>query len=215
MGEMNEAFEKQDVETAKSIARDMKKNIEKVIHHGRRADGIVKGMLQHSRSGTGQKEPSDINALTDEYLRLSYHGARAKDKSFKAIIHTHFDPSIGMIDIIPPEIGRVLLNLFNNAFYAVSEKKRQKDGEFEPAVTVSTRNLIDSLEIRVRDNGPGVSQKILNKIYQPFFTTKPTGEGTGLGLSLSYDIITQMHGGELHVETKEDEYAEFIIWLPK
>jgi two-component system, NtrC family, sensor kinase len=175
-------------------------------------------MLQHSRSSSGQKELTDINALANEYLRLSYHGLRAKDKSFNATMKTDFDESIGIINIVPQDIGRVVLNLINNAFYAVDEKKKQNLG-FEPVVTVSTKRLGSSLgdagkiEIRVADNGNGIPQKILDKIFQPFFTTKPTGQGTGLGLSLSYDIV-KSHGGELKVETKEGEGSEFIIILP-
>ncbi len=170
-------------------------------------------MLQHSRVSTGQKELTDINALADEYLRLSYHGMRAKDKSFNATIKTDFDESIGKINVVQQDIGRVLLNLFNNAFYAVTEKKKQLNGEYEPAVSVCTKKLDSKIEIRVKDNGVGISQKVVDKIFQPFFTTKPTGQGTGLGLSLSYDII-KAHGGEIKVETKEGEGAEFVITLP-
>ena len=170
-------------------------------------------MLQHSRSSTGVKEPTDINALGNEYLRLAYHGLRAKDKEFNAEIKTDFDNSIGKINIIPQDIGRVLLNLYNNAFYAVSEKKKQQPEGYEPTVSVSTKKIGDKVEIRVKDNGDGIPQKVVDKIFQPFFTTKPTGQGTGLGLSLSYDII-KAHGGEIKVETKEGEGAEFIIQLP-
>jgi len=170
-------------------------------------------MLQHSRSSTGVKEPTNINALADEYLRLSYHGLRAKDKSFNAEIKTDFDESIGKINIIPQDIGRVLLNLFNNAFYAVNEQKKQKFNLYEPTVSVSTKKVGDKVEIKVSDNGNGIPQKIVDKIFQPFFTTKPTGQGTGLGLSLSYDIV-KAHGGEIKVETKENEGTIFIIQLP-
>jgi two-component system NtrC family sensor kinase len=206
-------------EEAISIADDIKENEGKINHHGKRADAIVKGMLQHSRSSTGHKEPTDINALADEYLRLSYHGFRAKDKTFNATLQTNFDESIGKINMIPQDIGRVLLNLYNNAFYAVSEKKKQQGESYEPTVSISTKKLSSpptggdgGIEIRVRDNGFGIPQKVLDKIYQPFFTTKPTGQGTGLGLSLSYDII-KAHGGEIKVETKEGEGAEFVISL--
>jgi two-component system NtrC family sensor kinase len=195
------------------IANDIKDNEEKIIHHGKRADAIVKGMLQHSRVSSGQKEATDINALADEYLRLSYHGFRAKDKSFNATIKTDFDSSIGKINIIPQDIGRVLLNLYNNAFYAISEKAKQQPNGYEPTVSVDTKNKINIVELTVKDNGNGIPQKVLDKIFQPFFTTKPTGQGTGLGLSLSYDII-KAHGGELKVETKEGEGCEFIIQLP-
>ncbi len=194
------------------IADDIKENEQKINHHGKRADAIVKGMLQHSRSSSGQKEPTDINALCDEYLRLSYHGLRAKDKSFNATMKTDFDNSIGKINIIPQDIGRVVLNLLTNAFYVVNEKKQQKPEGYEPKVSVSTKKINDKVEIRVADNGNGIPQKVLDKIFQPFFTTKPTGQGTGLGLSLSYDIV-KAHGGELKVDTTEGEGSEFILQL--
>ncbi|MEO6289199.1 MAG: ATP-binding protein [Ginsengibacter sp.] len=203
-----------NIDTAVSIAESIKGNEEKIIHHGKRADGIVKGMLQHSRSSNGQKESTDINALADEYLRLSYHGLRAKDKSFNATMETHFDETIENIKVIPQDVGRAFLNLFTNAFYAVSEKKNQVNGDYNPKVIVSTTKSNGKVEVRVRDNGMGISKKALDKIFQPFFTTKPAGEGTGLGLSLSYEIITQGHGGDIHVETNEGEYAEFIVKLP-
>ncbi len=212
--EMKEELTKGNYDDAKDIADDVKQNLEKINHHGKRADAIVKGMLQHSRSSSGVKEPTDINALCDEYLRLSYHGLRAKDKSFNATMKTDFDQSIGNINIIPQDIGRVILNLITNAFYVVYEKKKQTDLEgFEPTVTVSTKKINDKVEVKVKDNGNGISPKILDKIFQPFFTTKPTGQGTGLGLSLSYDIV-KAHGGEIKVETKEGEGTEFIIQLP-
>jgi signal transduction histidine kinase len=176
-------------------------------------------MLQHSRSSSGTKEPTDINTLADEYIRLCYHGLRAKDKSFNATITTDFDNTIDKINIIPQDIGRVLLNLLNNAFYAVNEKQKQsttKAGEdYVPKVSVSTEKKNGAVIVKVTDNGVGIPEKVLNKIYQPFFTTKPTGEGTGLGLSLSYDIITKGHGGQMKVETKEGEGTTFIIQLPK
>jgi two-component system NtrC family sensor kinase len=196
-----------------SIAINLDDNEEKINHHGRRADAIVKGMLQHSRSHTGIKEPANINAIADEYLRLSYHGLRAKDKDFNAQMKSDFDDSIGKIDIIPQDIGRVLLNLYNNAFYTVSEKKKQHPTGYDPTVSVSTKRNNDKVEIRVKDNGNGIPQKVVDKIFQPFFTTKPTGQGTGLGLSLSYDIV-KAHGGEIKVETKEGVGSEFIIQLP-
>jgi len=195
-----------------ATADNIQENQQKINHHGKRADAIVKAMLQHSRSSSGQKEPTNMNALADEYLRLAYHGLRAKDKSFNAITETHFDKSIGAINISPPDIGRVILNLLNNAFYAVNEKKKLHPEGYEPTVTISTRKSSDQISISVRDNGNGIPQKILDKIYQPFFTTKPTGQGTGLGLSMSYDII-KAHGGELRVETLEGEFAEFTITL--
>jgi two-component system, NtrC family, sensor kinase len=218
--EMNEEIGKGNIEVAKEIANDLKQNLEKINHHGKRAGDIVKGMLQHSRSSSGVKEPTDINALADEYLRLAYHGLRAKDKSFNATMKTDFDESIGNINIIPQDIGRVILNLITNAFYVVDEKKKQQADGYEPTVTVSTsrsplprRGAGGEVKISVRDNGNGIPQKVLDKIFQPFFTTKPTGQGTGLGLSLSYDIV-KAHSGELKVETKEGEGSEFIILLP-
>jgi len=170
-------------------------------------------MLQHSRSSSGVKEPTDINKLADEYLRLAYHGLRAKDKSFNATMETHFDETIGNINIIPQDIGRVILNLITNAFYALSARASATADGYEPTVSVSTKKMGDKILISVKDNGNGIPQKVLDKIFQPFFTTKPTGQGTGLGLSLSYDIV-KAHGGELKVETKEGEYAAFIIYLP-
>jgi two-component system NtrC family sensor kinase len=198
---------------ALSISNNIKENEQKISHHGKRADAIVKGMLQHSRSGTGIKALTDINTLAGEYLRLSYHGLRAKEKSFHATMNTDYDRSIDNIPIVPQDIGRVLLNLYNNAFYAVSEKKLQIPEGYEPAVSVITRKLNGGVEIRVNDNGNGIPHKLIDKIFQPFFTTKPAGEGTGLGLSLSYDII-KAHGGEIKVDTKEGEFTEFSILLP-
>ena len=211
--EMQSEIKSGNTDEAINISKDIKGNQDKIIFHGKRADAIVKGMLQHSRTSTNKKEPADINALADEYLRLSYHGLRAKDKSFNAIMNTNFNEHIGKINIIPQDIGRVLLNLYNNAFYAVSEKKKQQGENYEPTVSISTKKLNDKVEIRVSDNGKGIPQKIVDKIFQPFFTTKPTGQGTGLGLSLSYDIV-KAHGGELKVETKEGEGSEFMIVLP-
>jgi signal transduction histidine kinase len=199
-----------DEQLEDAILKDIKENEQKINHHGKRADAIVKGMLQHSRKSSGQKEPTDINALADEYLRLSYHGLRAKDKNFNATIETNFDKSIGKINVIPQDIGRVLLNLYNNAFYAVNEQKNRNPDSYQPTVSVTTKKSDDKIQIVVKDNGNGIPQKIVEKIFQPFFTTKPTGEGTGLGLSLAYDIV-KAHGGELKVETKENEGSEFII----
>jgi len=211
--EMQEEMDKGNSDEVKNIVADIRNNLEKINLHGKRADAIVKGMLQHSRTTIGEKQPTDINALAEEYLRLAYHGFRAKDKTFNATLKTDFDPSVGKIDIIPQDIGRVMLNLINNAFYAVEEKKQQQSEHFEPTVSVSTRKSGDKVIISVKDNGNGIPQKILDKIFQPFFTTKPTGQGTGLGLSLSYDIV-KAHGGELRVETKEGKGSEFIIHLP-
>ncbi len=221
--EMKDEMDKGNITDAKEIANDVIANEDKIIHHGKRADAIVKGMLQHSSSGSGKKEPTDINKLADEYLRLAYHGLRAKDKSFNATMKTDFDESIGNINIIPQDIGRVVLNLLTNAFYVVDEKKKASTlrqaqdsaGErYEPTVSISTKKVDGKVLISVSDNGNGIPQKVLDKIFQPFFTTKPTGQGTGLGLSLSYDIITKGHRGELKVETKENEGSSFIIELP-
>jgi len=218
--ELQQEVDRGNLQEIKTIANDIKENEEKISHHGKRADAIVKGMLQHSRSSSGVKEPTDINVLADEYLRLAYHGLRAKDKSFGATMKTDYDESlsadeagIGKINIIPQDIGRVLLNLYNNAFYAVTKKKKSIGSEYEPTVLVSTKKLNDKVEIRVKDNGDGIPQKVLDKIFQPFFTTKPTGQGTGLGLSLAYDIV-KAHGGEIRVGIKEGEGAEFVIQLP-
>ncbi len=213
IAEMKQELKAGNSEEAIEIADNLEQNLEKVSHHGKRADAIVKGMLQHSRANTGKKEPTDINALADEYLRLAYHGLRAKDKEFNADFKTHFDETIGKVEVVPQDIGRVLLNLYNNAFYAVNEKKKQLNSSFEPTIEVSTKRVDDKIELSVKDNGTGIPQKVLDKIYQPFFTTKPTGQGTGLGLSLSYDII-KAHGGELKVNTHEGEGSEFIIRLP-
>ncbi|MEJ7589701.1 MAG: ATP-binding protein, partial [Ferruginibacter sp.] len=212
--EMIAEIDKGNLEDVKAIAGDIAGNEQKINQHGKRADAIVKGMLQHSRSSSGLKEPIDINALTDEYLRLAYHGLRARDKSFNATMKTDYDDTIEKINIIPQDIGRVVLNLITNAFYAITEKKKQSAGAYEPTIFVSTKKVNDKVEIIIRDNGNGIPQKVLDKIFQPFFTTKPTGQGTGLGLSMSYDIITKGHGGELKVETKESEGAVFIIKLP-
>jgi signal transduction histidine kinase len=200
-------------EEAKTIAENIEKNEEKIVFHGKRADAIVKSMLQHSRSSSGKKELTDLNVLVNEYLQLAYHGLRAKDKSLNAKFETDLDLSIEKVNAVPQELGRVILNLVNNAVYAVNEKKRQSNGAYEPTVTVTTRKNHNKVEIKIRDNGNGIPPKVLDKIFHPFYTTKPTGQGTGLGLSLSYDII-KAHGGELNVVTKEGEGSEFIIQLP-
>jgi two-component system NtrC family sensor kinase len=212
LAEMNEEIEKGNFGDVKNIAKDVSENEEKINHHGQRADAIVKSMLQHSRTTSSQKEPTNINALVDEYLRLAYHGLRAKDNSFNATMKTDFDETIEKIDIVSQDIGRVLLNLYSNAFYAVAEKKKQLGDEYNPTILVSTKKINSKVEIKVKDNGNGIPQKVVDKIFQPFFTTKPTGQGTGLGLSLSYDII-KAHGGEIKVESKEGEGAEFIVML--
>jgi signal transduction histidine kinase len=212
--EILEAAEKGDLEEVKAIAADIRNNQEKISQHGKRADSIVKSMLQHSRSSSGAKEPTDIAALADEYLRLAYHGMRARDKSFNATLKTEFDPQLPLAPVVRQDISRVLLNLFNNAFYAVNERKKIEGDGYEPEVVVHCRraDATNAIMISVRDNGPGIPESIKEKIFQPFFTTKPTGQGTGLGLSLSYDII-KAHGGELSVKTTEGEGSEFIIQL--
>jgi signal transduction histidine kinase len=207
-------LDKGDTAEAKAIAADIKQNLEKIRHHGKRADGIVKGMLQHSRSASGEKQSTNINALADEFLRLSYHGLRAKDKTFNVEMVTHFDPDLPKIDVIPQDIGRVMLNLFNNAFYAVHQKQKTAGGRYKPEVTVKTARENGQVVISVKDNGNGIPDGIKNKIMQPFFTTKPTGEGIGLGLSISYDIVVKGHGGAVELDTKENEFTEFIISLP-
>jgi signal transduction histidine kinase len=229
--EMKAELEKGNTKDAAAIVQDVKQNLEKILYHGKRADAIVKGMLQHSRTSSGQKELTDINALADEYLRLAYHGLRAKDKSFNSKFITDFDKNVTRVNIIPQEIGRVILNLINNAFYAVNERQKAEGKRrmlepqaiqpttptlqlnYEPTVSVSTKKVDDKVIITVADNGNGIPQKNLDKIFQPFFTTKPTGQGTGLGLSLAYDIV-KTHGGEIKVETTEGNGSEFIIQLP-
>ncbi|MBK8383601.1 MAG: GHKL domain-containing protein [Ignavibacteria bacterium] len=213
ISELKDEIEKGNTEEMRTLADNIVANEQKINHHGKRADAIVKGMLQHSRSSSGVKEPTDINALAEEYLRLAYHGLRAKDKSFNAKTETDFDISLGNVNVVPQDIGRVILNLITNAFYAVTEKKKQNINGYDPIVSVSTNKHGDKIEVRVADNGYGIPQKVMDKIFQPFFTTKPTGQGTGLGLSLSYDIV-KAHGGELKVETKEGEGSVFIIQLP-
>jgi signal transduction histidine kinase len=224
IAELKEEIEKGDVNEAKSIAEDLEQNEEKIRHHGQRAEGIVKGMLQHSRTSQGEKEPTDINALADEYLRLAYHGMRAKDKSFNAEFKTDFDPNLPKVNVVPQDIGRVLLNLINNAFFAVNQnsqrysERSEESRDYKPEVIVSTKlsplgGGLRGVRIIVSDNGPGIQEQIREKIFQPFFTTKPTGQGTGLGLSLSYDII-KAHGGEIKVEGKEVNGTEFTVHLP-
>ena len=213
LDEMKAELDIGNIEDAKQVATDVIQNLEKILHHGKRADGIVKGMLQHSRTSSGQKELTDINTLADEYLRLAYHGMRAKEKSFNATLKTDYDQTIGNVNIIPQDIGRAVLNLITNAFYAVGQKKQKEPEGFEPTISVSTKRIGDMAVIKITDNGNGIPHKVLDKIFQPFFTTKPTGQGTGLGLSLAYDIV-KGHGGEIKVETKEHEGSIFIIQLP-
>jgi signal transduction histidine kinase len=206
-------IDKGNLEEVKSLANDVMENQEKINHHGKRADSIVKGMLQHSQRGSSAKEPTDINILADEYLRLAFHGFRAKENNFNTTIRTALDQSIGTVNIIPQDIGRVILNLINNAFYAVNKKSKEGIAGYEPVVEIGTKRVGGNVEIRVKDNGSGIPENIKSKIFQPFFTTKPTGQGTGLGLSLSYDII-KAHGGALKVASKEGEGSEFIISIP-
>ncbi|MBD0376222.1 MAG: histidine kinase [Flavisolibacter sp.] len=214
LNELKQEVQSNNKEEVLQITDTLKDNEQKIVHHGKRADAIVKGMLQHSRVSTGEKQSTDLNALVDEYLRLSYHGMRAKEKGFTATIQTDFDIALSKLSLVPQDIGRVLLNLFNNAFYSMNEKKKQLNGTYEPVIQVTTRRLDNKVEVSIKDNGTGIPQKALEKIFQPFFTTKPTGEGTGLGLSLTYDIITKGHGGDIKVNTKEGEGTEFIIQLP-
>jgi signal transduction histidine kinase len=211
--EMKTELDNGDMEHAKDIAGKVIDNLEKILHHGKRADNIVKGMLQHSRTRSGRKELTNINALVDEYFRLAYHGVRAKDKSFKATIKTEYDQNVGSVSIIPGDIGRVILNLVNNAFYAVAEKQKYQSSGYEPTVVISTKRFAGKIELIVKDNGTGIPEKILDKILQPFFTNKPPGQGTGLGLSIAYDMI-KAHGGELVVESLEGEYTTCIIQIP-
>ena len=214
MEEMREELDKGDIEEAKALSDDIRGNLEKITHHGKRADAIVKGMLAHSRAGKGEKEPTDLNALAEEYLKLSYHGLRAKDKSFNADFKTDFDPDLPKVNVVPQDIGRVLLNLINNAFQAVNERSKKGESDYAPIVSITTQLTANGQQlIAIKDNGPGIPDDIKEKIFQPFFTTKPTGQGTGLGLSLSYDIV-KAHGGELAVETTSDG-AKFMFKLPK
>ena len=211
--EMKDELLKGKTSDALKLADHVIENQQKINHHGKRADGIVKSMLQHSRKSTGQKELTDINTLCDEYLRLAYHGLRAKDKSFNAKFETQLDPTLPKTNVVPQEIGRVVLNLINNAFYAVSENARKQAVSYQPQVSVTTRKIGDKIEIQVSDNGSGIPESLKDKIFQPFFTTKPTGQGTGLGLSLSFDIV-KAHGGELSVESREGRGTDFLIHLP-
>ncbi|PVW16581.1 hypothetical protein DDV96_04345 [Marixanthomonas spongiae] len=228
--EIDEEIANGDMNEVKLLLTDIKQNLEKINHHGKRADGIVKGMLQHSRKSTAEKEPTDINKLADEYLRLAYHGLRAKDKSFNATLETNFDETIEKVNVIPQDIGRVLLNLITNAFYACAErsrsacnekKKSDKEIDYRPTVSICTmqnsplKGGKGGITISVKDNGNGIPKHVVDKIFQPFFTTKPTGQGTGLGLSMSYDIITKGHGGELKVSTQENKGTTFTIIIPK
>jgi len=211
--ERQKTKEARDEALEEELLADLKENLNKIRHHGKRAESIVKGMLDHSRASSGEKRPTDLNALADEYLRLSYHGVRAKDKSFNVTLNTSFR-ELPPLTVAPQELGRVLLNLYNNAFYALQEKQKQAGQGFQPQVWVGTEIIDGKVQIQVKDNGTGIPTEILNKIYQPFFTTKPTGQGTGLGLSLSYDIVTKGHNGEMQVQSQPGEGTEFLIRLP-
>jgi len=212
--ELREAVANNDQEEVTAILGSLLDNEAKIIHHGKRAEQIVKSMLQHSRGSTGEKQLADINLLCDEYLRLAYHGFRARDKSFNADFKTGFDPQLPKVRVVPQEIGRVLLNLINNAFYAVDQKSKSARIGYKPQVSLSTFLHNDKIAIKIEDNGPGIPKHIQDKIFQPFFTTKATGEGTGLGLSLSYDIVTKGHGGDIQMNSKAEEGTEFNIYLP-
>jgi len=212
--EMDAELDTGDIAEAKAISASIKQNLEKINHHGKRADFIVKGMLEHSRSSTGEKQLTNINILADEFFKLSYHGLRAKDKNFNADLVTHFDEKLPKVNITQQDIGSVFINLFNNAFYAVNEKRKTAGPDYKPTVEVSTSAQNGSVLIRLKDNGSGIPDAIKDKIMQPFFTTKPAGEGTGLGLSLSYDIVVKGHNGKIDIETKEGEFTGFIITLP-
>jgi signal transduction histidine kinase len=208
-------LENNNNEEVLALLEDLKQNLEKINQHGKRADSIVKGMLLHSRGSSGEKTISDLNYLLDQYVNLAYHGMRAQNKEFNITIEKDYDESIQKINVVPQDISRVFLNIINNAGYAAYDRKKKSgDNNFSPTLKVSTKNLKDKVEIRIGDNGNGIPADHLDKIFQPFFTTKPTGEGTGLGLSLSYDIVTKVHGGDLKVETEVNEGSKFIIQLP-
>jgi two-component system NtrC family sensor kinase len=213
LDEVEQELSKGNLEDSKTVLHEIRGNELKINQHGKRADAIIKGMLQHSRSNSGQKELTDINTLAEEYLRLSYHGFRAKENSFNAIIHIELDKQISSISVVSSDLGRVFLNLFNNSFYAMNDKTKQNPEGYHPEISIQTKMTGNKIEIRIKDNGNGIKQKLLDKIFQPFFTTKPTGQGTGLGLSLSYDII-KAHAGDISVHSEEGEFTEFIILLP-
>ena len=214
VSELKDELDRGDTNEAKAIADHLTQNLQKITHHGNRASAIVRGMLEHSRTATGERQPTNLNALADEYLRLAYQGQRVKDKNFACELVANFTPDLGKVEMVPQEIGRVLLNLYNNAFYAVNEKQKAALADYQPTVTVNTTQVGGNVVIRVKDNGTGIPDAVKPRIFQPFFTTKPTGEGTGLGLSLSYDIVTKGHGGVLSVESVAGEGAEFTIALP-
>jgi signal transduction histidine kinase len=204
-----------DSDYLKGILRDIESNVKKINEHGKRADSIIRGMLLHSRGKSGEMQPTDLNALLAEYVALGYHGLRATDNTFNIKIETEYDPSIGLVNVVPQDMSRVFLNLINNACYSTAQKKKELKDSYFPILRVSTQKIPDKIIIRIWDNGKGIPQTILDRIFNPFFTTKPAGSGTGLGLSISYDIIVQEHHGEVKVNSKEGEFAEFIISLPK
>ncbi|WP_373515958.1 sensor histidine kinase [Persicitalea sp.] len=206
---------KRDAGLEAELLGDVKQNLEKIFSQGQRASAIVQAMLEHSRTSTGEREPTDLNNLAGEYLRLAYEGMRAKDKTYTCELATDFDANLGMIDLVSSEMGRVLLNLYSNALYAVAQRRQTAPADYQPRVSVGTRRTESGVEIRISDNGTGISHAVKDKIFQPFFTTKPTGSGTGLGLSLSYDIVTKGHGGTLTVESVEGEGSVFVVTLPR
>ena len=208
-------FDPKTVAIVEDILKDLEQNVTKINEHGKRADSIVKGMLLHSRGKAGERQPTDLNFLLNEYINLAYHGLRAQDPTFNVKIVTEYDQSIGELSVVPQDLSRVFLNIVNNACYAANDKKKTAGVGFNPTICVFTKNLGDRVEVRIRDNGNGIPQKVRDKLFTPFFTTKPTGVGTGLGLSLSYDIVTQGHKGEIVIDSKAGEYAEFIIRLPR
>jgi signal transduction histidine kinase len=216
LDEIKTELKNKNDDAAIQLIEDLKQNLDKINQHGKRADSIVKGMLLHSRGTSGEKTLTDINDLLDQYVNLAYHGMRATNKDFNITIEKDYDNSIEKINVVPQDLSRVFLNIINNACYAAYDRKRKSvDNNFSPTLKVSTENLKDKVEIRIGDNGNGIPADILDKIFQPFFTTKPTGEGTGLGLSLSYDIVTKIHNGDLRVESEEGKFTEFIITIPK
>jgi signal transduction histidine kinase len=211
---ISKKIDPEEVGYLNGILTDMSGNILKISEHGKRADGIIRGMLLYAHGKSGERIPTDINAMLAEYVSLAYHGLRASDNSFNIKMEQDYDPTIGVINVVPQDIGRVFLNLINNACYATHQKKKALQGSYNGVLKTSTRNLGDQVEIRIRDNGNGIPASLTEKIFNPFFTTKPAGSGTGLGLSISYDIIVNQHHGEIKVETLEGEFAEFIIRLP-
>ena len=220
VGEMNDVLtgatlDKKIRDDLEELAQTLKSNLKKVVQHGKRADAIVKNMLQHSREGAGEHRPADINAIVDESLNLAYHAARAEKTGFSVVFQRDLDPSVGMADIYPQEITRALLNLISNGFYATTKRRAEIGDSFEPILSAATKNLGDKIEIRIRDNGTGIPEGVKAKIFNPFFTTKPSGEGAGLGLSMSHDVIVKQHGGSIEVETEPGVFTEFKIVLPR